>query len=98
MVNTLLGQQMVSMPEVSFTGTESLIVQMFGTLKAKSSEIDMIFLSYVLPLYTNDHVVKVANPKLMNNVMAEIRIPVPSSQVQKKVVSEIESLQKKNSN
>lgn len=66
-----------------------------GTLKSKSKSIDMKYLSISLPLYTNDHVVKVANPKLMNNVMAAIQIPLPPLDIQQKIVSEIEVLESK---
>ena len=66
-----------------------------GTLKAKTDKIDMKFLSFVLPLFTQDYVVRVANPKLMNNVMAQIKIPLPPKEIQEKIVSEIEVLEKK---
>ncbi|TAG31095.1 MAG: restriction endonuclease subunit S [Sphingobacteriia bacterium] len=68
-----------------------------GTLKAKSDFVNMRYLATVLPNYTNDYVVKVANPKLMNNVMAEVKIPLPPINIQKKVVSEIEELEKQES-
>ena len=66
-----------------------------GTLKSKTKSINMKYLSISLPLYTNDHVVKVANPKLMNNVMAAIQIPLPPLDIQQKIVSEIEVLETK---
>lgn len=66
-----------------------------GTLKSKSKKINMQFLSLCLPLYTSDYVVKVANPKLMNNVMAGIQIPLPPLDIQQKIVSEIEVLETK---
>ena len=66
-----------------------------GTLKSKSKKINMQFLSLCLPLYTSDYVVKVANPKLMNNVMAGIQIPLPPLDIQQKIVSEIEVLEAK---
>lgn len=66
-----------------------------GTLKSKSEKINMQFLSLFLPLYTPDYVVKVANPKLMNNVMAGIQIPLPTIDIQQKIVSEIEVLEAK---
>ncbi len=65
-----------------------------GTLKAKSDSVNMRYLATVLPNYTNDYVVKVANPKLMNNVMAEIKIPLPPLTIQHKIISEIERLEK----
>ncbi|HFG0565358.1 Probable type I endonuclease-methyltransferase fusion protein [Flavobacterium psychrophilum] len=66
-----------------------------GTLKAISAKIDMKFLSVSLPNYTHLHVVKNANPKLMNNVMAAIQIPLPSLDIQQKIVAEIEVLEAK---
>jgi len=66
-----------------------------GTLKAKTDKINMKFLSFILPLFTQDYVVRVANPKLMNNVMAQIKIPLPTKDIQEKIVSEIEVLEKK---
>ncbi len=64
-----------------------------GTLKSKSKEIDMRYLVLTLPKYTDSYVVRVANPKLMNNVMADIQIPLPPLDIQKKIVSEIEALE-----
>ncbi len=64
-----------------------------GTLKAKADNVNMRYLAYSLPNYTNDYVVKVANPKLMNNVMAEIKIPLPPIIIQEKIVTEIEVLE-----
>lgn len=65
-----------------------------GTLRAKMKDINMRYLALCLPNYTHDYVVKVANPKLMNNVMAEIKIPLPPIDVQQKIASEIEVLDK----
>ena len=66
-----------------------------GILEAKTKKINMIFLPYILNQITPEYVVKVANPKLMNNVMAEIKIPLPPKEVQEKIVSEIEVLEEK---
>ncbi len=65
-----------------------------GTLKAKSNIVNMKYLALTLQNYTDDYVVKVANPKLMNNVMAEIKIPLPPKKIQEKIVQEIEVLEK----
>jgi len=59
-----------------------------GTLKSISEKIEMKYLSLILPNFTKDYVVKVANPKLMNNVMAEIKIPLPPLNIQQTIVSE----------
>ena len=66
-----------------------------GTLKAKSSIINMKYLSVILPQYTSDYVVRVANPKLMNNVMADIKLPLPPLDIQQKIVDEIEKIEQK---
>ena len=66
-----------------------------GTLKSNSSKINLQFLSLCLPMYTNEYVVKGANPKLMNNVMAGIQIPLPPLDIQQKIVTEIEVLDAK---
>ena len=63
-----------------------------GTLKAKNKKIKMKYLSFVLNKYTKPHVVKVANPKLMNNVMAKIKIPLPPLDVQQRIVAECEAV------
>ncbi|MDD3806862.1 MAG: restriction endonuclease subunit S [Candidatus Marinimicrobia bacterium] len=57
-----------------------------GTLKAKNEkEIDMQFLTYVLLSITKNYVVRTANPKLMNGVMAKIPVVVPQINEQKKI-------------
>ena len=53
----------------------------------------MPYLSEALNLFTHLHVVRVANPKLMNNVMGEIQIPLPPIDIQEKIVSEIYALE-----
>jgi len=50
-----------------------------GTLKAKSPEINARFLARSLARESKRHVSYVGNPKLMNNVMAAIRLRLPSS-------------------
>ncbi|MGB0885483.1 MAG: restriction endonuclease subunit S, partial [Chitinophagales bacterium] len=64
-----------------------------GTLKAKSDIINMKYLALMLPRYTGNYVIKVANPKLMNNVMAEIKIPLPPIKVQEKIIFELEKIE-----
>lgn len=63
-----------------------------GTLKAKNNKILMPYLSDILNMVTDDYVVKVANPKLMNNVMSDIKIPLPDIDVQQKIVNECSAL------
>lgn len=62
-----------------------------GTLKKKADiEIDMKFLAKVLDKVAWKYVIQVGNPKLMNNVMGDIEIPLPPADVQNKIVEEIE--------
>ena len=67
-----------------------------GVLKIKNiNEIIYYYLSLALNLVTSNYVVKSANPKLMNNVMAEIQIPLPPLEIQKKIVEVIEKIENK---
>ena len=66
-----------------------------GTLKLKADKKDIAvtkFLPEVLNMVTPNYVVRVANPKLMNNVMAEVQIPLPSLDVQKSIVAECDAV------
>jgi restriction endonuclease S subunit/methylase of polypeptide subunit release factors len=65
-----------------------------GTLKAKNEKLIIQFLPLVLNDITPNHVVKSANPKLMNNVMANIKIPLPPLEIQEKIVLECEAIDK----
>jgi restriction endonuclease S subunit len=64
-----------------------------GTLKAKDKNIDMKLLSIFLNNYTKSEVfIASGNPKLMNNVMADIKIPFPLDiKEQKRIVKIIET-------
>ena len=67
-----------------------------GVLKIKNiNEIIYYYLSLALNLVTSNYVVKSANPKLMNNVMAEIQIPLPPLEIQEKIVEVIEKIENK---
>ena len=58
-----------------------------GTLKAKYTEqINLDFALLALSLATSSYVRMDINPKLMNNVMASIRIPIPSINEQESIV------------
>jgi type I restriction enzyme M protein len=65
-----------------------------GTLKSKSEKVDMRYLARVLNNVAYNYVIQVGNPKLMNNVMAKIKIPLPPLEVQKEIVEQIEVKQK----
>ncbi len=55
----------------------------------------MRFLAYALAPETNRHVSRVGNDKLMNNVMAEIRLPIPPFEEQKRVVGALRAHDKR---
>jgi len=50
-----------------------------GTLKAKDNKLSMDFLAYKLSTVAKKHVSYVGNPKLMNTIMAEIKISLPEN-------------------
>ncbi|WP_156104136.1 restriction endonuclease subunit S, partial [Campylobacter sp. MIT 97-5078] len=65
-----------------------------GTLKIKDTNTILYkFMVQVLNLATPNYVVRVANPKLMNNVMANIKIPLPPLEIQKQIVRECEKVE-----
>lgn len=68
-----------------------------GTLKLKENGILSIELKYIfriLSLEAPKHVVRVANPKLMNNVMGNIQVPIPPLKIQKQIITECEKVDK----
>ena len=66
-----------------------------GTLKI-NKENDTFFVSKVLSCTTSSYVSKnLANPKLMNNVMAKIKIKLPSLDKQREFSKIIKSIEKK---
>ncbi|MCL9822163.1 restriction endonuclease subunit S [Helicobacter colisuis] len=65
-----------------------------GTLKIiDTSKIQYKYMVQVLNLATPQYVIKVANPKLMNNRMAEVKIPLPPLEIQTQIVTECEGLE-----
>jgi type I restriction enzyme S subunit len=60
-----------------------------GTLKAKNARISMKFLAYALSTHTPKYVSYIGNPKLMNNVMAEIGLIVPAEKEEQSKIAEI---------
>lgn len=69
------------------------ITNVCGLLQVKSDEISTKFLYYVLQMVTKPYVnAGMGNPKLMSNVMATIKIPVPSIEEQSRVVSILDKL------
>ena len=65
-----------------------------GTLKRKADNVLMRYLALALGTIAKEHVIVLGNPKLMNNVVKEIKIPLLPLEVQKEIVAEIEGYQK----
>jgi type I restriction enzyme M protein len=65
-----------------------------GTLKCKNKNIIMSYLAMALGCIAKEYVIKLGNPKLMNNVVQKIEIPLPPIEVQREIVVEIEGYQK----
>lgn len=60
-----------------------------GTLKPKFDNFSAKFLAYKLSTVAKDYVSYVGNPKLMNNVMAEIEIEIPLDFKEQTAIAEI---------
>lgn len=60
-----------------------------GTLKSKINNLDMRFLSLILGKFTKKYVAKNGNSKLMNNVMATIKIPIPTNKEEQKYIADV---------
>ena len=64
-----------------------------GTLKVTQDNLLSVkYLPHILNMVTSYHVVKSANPKLMNNVMANIKIPLPPLDIQQQIVDACEAV------
>lgn len=61
-----------------------------GTLKKKTNIVNMKFLAKALNAIAYKFVIQVGNPKLMNNVVAKIKIPLPPLEVQEQIVAELD--------
>lgn len=65
-----------------------------GTLKAKNGTINMLWLKHELSIEAPKHVSKLlANPKLMNGVMASIKLRVPPRNVQDRIAYTLSDLE-----
>lgn len=64
-----------------------------GTLKAKKPNVSMKYLTVALNNVAYKHVIQVGNPKLMNNVVAKIKIPLPPLEIQEQIVAELDGYQ-----
>ncbi|MBO7928052.1 restriction endonuclease subunit S [Pseudoalteromonas sp. K222D] len=56
-----------------------------GTLKSKNDEVDHQFLAYQLSSISKNYVSYIGNPKLMNGVMANVGLILPTKLAQKKI-------------
>ena len=64
------------------------ITNVCGLLKPKVDYLDIRYLYFVLSISADKYVSRgMGNPKLMSNVMARIKVPVPSMSEQKRIVS-----------
>ena len=66
-----------------------------GTLQSKVDFVDMKFLAYALQKSAKTHVVQCGNPKLMNNVMAQISVQVAPLAEQRKIAKILSSVDEK---
>lgn len=60
-----------------------------GTLKANTPQISMEFLAYKLSTLAKNYVSYVGNPKLMNNVMANIELSLPDNKKEQEKIAEV---------
>lgn len=61
-----------------------------GTLKEKENDsLDLQFFSYLLSTEAKKHVSYIGNPKLMNGVMAEVKLNLPKSKPEQTRIAEI---------
>ena len=68
------------------------ITNVCGLLKAKSDDVNMKFLSYILATVSKNYVSSgMGNPKIMSNVMEKIKIPLPPIAIQKEIVKILDS-------
>jgi type I restriction enzyme S subunit len=71
------------------------ITNVCGLLRVQSERVSTKFLYYVLQMATKPYVsAGMGNPKLMSNVMATVKVPVPSLQEQNRVVSILDKFDK----
>ncbi len=60
-----------------------------GTLKPRDPSTSARYLSYLLSISTKKHVSYVGNPKLMNNVMGNIQLILPSDPAEQRAIADI---------
>lgn len=70
------------------------ITNVCGLLKLKNEDISVRYLMYALQIEAPKYVSKgMGNPKLMSNVMARIKVPVPPIEKQREIVSILDTFQ-----
>lgn len=70
------------------------ITNVCGLLKLKRDNISIRYLMYALQIEAPKYVSKgMGNPKLMSNVMARIKVPIPSIEQQEKIVRVLDTFQ-----
>lgn len=69
------------------------VTNICGILKVKDNKVLMVkYLNYILSINTKKHVkAGSGNPKLMSNVVANIKIPIPPIEVQNEIVKILDS-------
>lgn len=93
MASILLGQLMAQMLGLFFTEMASSILLMYVAHVKIHSKFDCYFVSLVLQQATQKYVSSnLANPKLMNNTMASIKIRMPDIETQKRLSKVFQAL------
>ncbi len=68
------------------------ITNVCGLLKVKTNEVNIRFLAYILSTVAKRYVsVGMGNPKLMSNVMANVKVQIPPLAEQERIVSILNS-------
>lgn len=74
---------------------EFSITNVCGLLMPKREQVKVKYLYYILQITLKKYVNSgMGNPKLMSNTMAKIKIPVPSLEKQKQIVSILDKFEK----
>ena len=71
------------------------VTNVCGLLKVKDSSVSNDYLYYILSTTAKNYVNSgMGNPKLMSNVMARIKVPVPDKDEQRRIVSVLDRFNK----
>ena len=70
------------------SGEKYSITNVCGLLRSQKEDVVLKYVFYVLQIFAKSYVNDgMGNPKLMSNIMATVRIPVPPLDEQKRIVS-----------